>query len=256
MTKSSKAVARLTSVGFVAALLALWEAVIRAHWIQFDTIPTPSGAVRAWLDILGQGQLSGPLRHTLWIFALSFGLAASVGILLGIIIGLSRVGYTYLHGTLEFLRFVPPPALIPLMLIIAGFTDQSEIMIAAFASLWPVLLNTADGAHLINPQLREVGRSMCLTRRQMVVKLVLPAALPMIAVGLRLALSMCLIMVVTTEIVAIRQGLGFSLASASSALRSAEVYAYLLTVGGLGLALNVGFRLLEKHVLLRGWSQV
>ena len=88
----------------------------------------------------------------------------------------------------------------------------------------------------------------------MLVKLVMPAALPLIAVGLRLALSLRLIIVITTEIVAIRQGIGFALVSASSALQPATVYAYLLTVGVLGTVVNVAFRLLERRVLLRGWS--
>jgi ABC-type nitrate/sulfonate/bicarbonate transport system permease component len=87
----------------------------------------------------------------------------------------------------------------------------------------------------------------------MVVKLVLPAALPMIVVGLRLALSLCLIIIITTEIVAIRQGLGFALVSASSALQPANVYAYLVTVAVLGTIVNVVFRSLERRVFLRGW---
>lgn len=246
--------ARAASAVLVVLFVAVWEVSVRAKWISFDTIPTPSATMRAWGHIVVAGELDGPLFHTLTIFAMAFVAAAVAGIVLGMMIGLSKRSYSYLHASLEFLRFVPPPALIPLVLLIAGFTDRSELLIAAFASVWPVLLNTADGVGAIDPQLREAGNSMCLNRRQMLVKLVMPAALPMIAVGLRLALSLCLIIVITTEIVAIRQGLGFSLVSAGAALQSAEVYAYLLTVGVLGTAVNLGFRSFEKRVLLRGWS--
>lgn len=245
--------ARAASVGLVVLLLGAWEVVIRAGWISFDTIPSPSATARAWSNIAANGELVGPVVHTLRFFAISFLLAAVAGIVLGMMIGLNKRCYSYLHGSLEFLRFVPPPAIIPLVLLISGFTDRSEVLIAAFASLWPVLLNTADGVAVLDPQLREAGQSLCLSRTQMVVKLVLPAALPMIVVGLRLALSLCLIIIITTEIVAIRQGLGFALVSASSALQPANVYAYLVTVAVLGTIVNVVFRSLERRVFLRGW---
>lgn len=246
--------ARATSAGLVVLLLCAWEVVVRAGWISFDTIPTPSATARAWSNIAADGELVGPVLHTLQFFAISFLLAAVAGVVLGMVIGLNKRAHAYLHGSLEFLRFVPPPAIIPLVLLISGFTDRSEILIAAFASLWPVLLNTADGVAVIDPQLREAGQSMCLSRTQMLVKLVMPAALPMIAVGLRLALSLCLIIIITTEIVAIRQGLGFALVSASSALQPAKVYAYLVTVAVLGTIVNVAFRSFERRVLRRGWS--
>ncbi|HEX3286947.1 MAG TPA: ABC transporter permease subunit [Mycobacterium sp.] len=246
--------ARAASVALVVVVLGAWEVVVRAGWISFETIPTPSATVRAWSHIAANGQLAGPVLHTLQFFMISFLLAAVAGIVLGMMIGLNKRCYSYLHASLEFLRFVPPPAIIPLVLLVSGFTDRSEILIAAFASLWPVLLNTAKGVSVIDPQLRDAGHALCLSRTQMLVKLVMPAALPLIVVGLRLALSLCLIIVITTEIVAIRQGIGFALVSASSALQPATVYAYLVTVGVLGTVVNVAFRLLERRVLLRGWS--
>lgn len=242
--------ARLASALLVVALIVVWDLLIRTKVIDFDTMPSPWATARSWADIIRSGDLTGPILHTMRIFAISFIVATAAGVVLGALIGLSKPGRAYLNATLEFLRFVPPPALIPLVLLITGFTDRSEIVIAAFASLWPVLLNTADGVAVLDPQLREAGRSMCLSRPQMLAKLVMPAALPLIAVGMRLALSLCLIIVITTEIVAIRSGLGFALVSASSALRPGEVYAYMLTVGVLGMAVNLAFRMLERRVLL------
>lgn len=242
--------ARLASAGLVLALIGVWDLLLRTKTIDFDTMPSPWATARSWAHLLSSGGLTGPVLHTMRIFAISILAAAVAGMVMGTLIGLNKRCYAYFHATLEFLRFVPPPALIPLVLLITGFTDRTEILIAAFASLWPVLLNTADGVGVLDPQLREAGRSMCLNRLQMLVKLVLPAALPLIAVGLRLALSLCLIIVITTEIVAIRAGLGFALVSASSELRPGEVYAYMLTVGVLGVAVNLAFRTLERRVLL------
>src|SRR5690606_17903242 len=98
------------------------------------------------------------------------------------------------------------------------------------------------------------GRSLCLSRTQMIFKLVLPAAVPRIAVGMRIAMSLCLIMVITAEIVAIPRGLGRELVTASATLRPDQVYAYLLTIGALGVVANHAFRIVERRILLRGWE--
>lgn len=250
---TSRTSARLASAAIVVVAVGIWEGVVRFGLVSFDTIPSASATAKGMADVVRSGELASSVLHTLQVFAMAFALAAVAGLVLGTLIGISKTCYSYLHAFLEFLRFVPPPAIIPLVLIIAGFTPRSELLIAAFASLWPVLLNTADGVEAIDPQLREVGHSLCMGRVQMFFKLVMPAALPTIAVGLRLALSLCLIIVITTEIVAIRAGVGFALVSASSALRPNEVYAYIFVIGGLGLLLNLAFRLFERRVLLRGW---
>lgn len=246
--------ARLASLAVTVALVGLWDLAIRTGAVDFETIPGPADTVEAWLEAVRSGQLVDALLHTLEVFAKAFVMATALGVVLGTAIGVSRTAYRFLHSTLEFLRFVPPVALIPVVLLITGFTDRSEVLIAGFASLWPILLNTATGVEQVDPQLRDVGRSLSMNRRQMLRKLVMPAAVPTIAVGLRIAMSLCLIMVVTTEIVAIPRGLGRELVTASTTLRPDHVYAYLLTIGVLGVLVNVGFRSFERRVLLRGWG--
>lgn len=239
---------------FIAVVLGAWELAVVTKVIDFETIPAPGETLSAWREIASSGQLWTAVGHSLRMLAISFLFAALAGVVLGTAIGTSRTAYAYLHGILEFLRFVPPVALIPVVLLISGFSDRTEIAVASFASLWPILLNTASGVEGVDAQLREVGRSLRLPRRHMLVKLVLPAALPTIAVGLRIALSLCLIMVITTEIVAIPQGLGFELLTAGNTLRPDIVYAYLLSIGAVGVLTNIAFRFLERRVLLRGWG--
>lgn len=251
---TSRTRARLAAVGVVVVGLAAWDILLRTGAVEFETIPGPTETAGAWVEALSSGDLTAATAHTLRVFAVSFGLASFAGLVLGTAIGLSRVTYGYLHGVLEFFRFVPPVALIPVVLLITGFTDRSEVLIAAFASLWPVMLNTASGVESIDPQLRDVGRAVSLSRRQMLFKLVLPSALPTIAVGMRIAMSLCLIMVITTEIVAIPRGLGRELVTASATLRPDHVYAYLLTIGVLGVLANLAFRGIERRMLLRGWA--
>lgn len=246
--------ARLAAAAVVIGLVVVWDLALRSGLVDFETIPGPTETVRAWYDAGASGDLWTALAHTIKVFAESFVVASAAGLVLGLAIGLNRAAYGYLHGVLEFLRFVPPVALIPVVLLITGFTDRSEVLIAGFASLWPVMLNTATGVESVDPQLRELGRSLSMNRRQMLTKLVFPAALPMVTVGLRIAMSLCLIMVITTEIVAIPRGLGRELVTASSTLHPDLVYAYLLTIGVLGSLLNVAFRSVERRLLQQGWG--
>lgn len=246
--------ARLTAAAVVLGLVVAWDVAIRSGAIEFETIPGPTETATAWWEALRSGELMVAIRHTVKIFTQAFLLASGAGLILGVLIGLGRTAYGYLHGVLEFLRFVPPVALIPVVLLITGFTDRSEILIAGFASLWPVMLNTATGVESVDPQMKEFGRSLSMTRRQLLLKLTLPAAVPTIAVGLRIAMSLCLIMVITTEIVAIPRGLGRELVTASNTLRPDHVYAYLLTIGVLGVVANLAFRAVERRLLLRGWT--
>jgi NitT/TauT family transport system permease protein len=246
--------ARLFAAAIVVAGLVVWDLVVRTGIVDFETIPGPVDTAQAWGDVVSEGTLTEAVAYTLRTFAVAFVAASALGLVLGTAIGLSRTAHRYLHGALEFLRFVPPVALIPVVLLITGFTARSEILIAAFASLWPVLLNAASGVESVDPQLRELGRSLTFNRRQMLFKLVLPAALPTIAVGLRIAMSLCLIMVITTEIVAIQDGLGRELVTASQTLRPDDVYAYLVTIGVLGALANLAFRTVEQRLVLRGWA--
>lgn len=251
---TTRARARLVAVGAVVVALAVWDVLLRSGTVEFETIPGPTETAIAWIDALASGDLMAATGHTLRVFVFSFVVASLAGVVLGTAIGLSRSAYGYLHGVLEFFRFVPPVALIPVVLLITGFTDRSEVLIAGFASLWPVLLNTASGVESVDPQLRDLGRSLSLSRRRMLFKLVLPAALPTIAVGMRIAMSLALIMVITAEIVAIPRGLGRELVTASATLRPAHVYAYLISIGVVGALANLAFRVLEQRMFLRGWA--
>ncbi|HZU19078.1 MAG TPA: ABC transporter permease [Candidatus Dormibacteraeota bacterium] len=218
-------------------LTAAWETIARG--LGYDSFPPPDRVLPAFWALLRTGTLWTNTVHTLAVVLAAWVLSGLVGVATGLAIGLVRPVWRMSQTSVEFLRFIPPVALIPVVIIIYGFSNTTELVVAAYAAVWPVILNTGSGVAQVDRRLLEVGRLLRLGFPGVVRKLVLPSALPAIAVGLRLSLAISLIVVVTTEMVGVPDGLGFQLVSSSQAIRYDRVYAYVVWIGNLGLLLAV-----------------
>jgi sulfonate transport system permease protein len=243
--------ARAWILGTAAALTLVggWQAADAVGLIDFDTVAPPSEFVTAWWRLVTEGRLLDETSHTLRTVALSWVLAVTIGVLLGAVLGISRRAAALGWGTVTFLRFVPPPALVPVVIIIFGFQMRSEVTVAAYAATWPVLINTAAAVGQVDPRLHDVGRTIGLGSLSRAWKLVVPACMPMIVAGARIASSLALVVVITAEMIGIPRGLGYEIVRSSQALRPDDTYAYVAWVGVLGVVLNVAIRRVEAHVL-------
>ena len=219
-------------------LLALWEAGSRAGLLPPDSTSRPSDIALAFAQALGDGSLLRDTWLTFEAALLGFAIAATLGILLGAMLGLSPRAERAVGPSIEALRPIPAVALIPLSLLVFGFGLRMEAAVVAFAALWPVLLMTVSAVRAVEPRLLELARSLELSFAVQLRKIILPAAFGRIAVGLRLALAISLVVAVTVEIVLNPRGLGHSMIAAQQALRSDLMYAELLWLGLLGWALN------------------
>ena len=219
-------------------LLALWEAGSRAGTLPMDSFSRPSDIAAAF----GRGMADGSIPLATWqtfeAALAGFALAAIGAILCGVALGISPRLERVVGPTIDALRPVPAVALIPLALLVFGFGLSMEASVVAFACFWPVLLMTIAGVRGIEPRLLEVARSLQLSYVDQLRKIILPAALGRIAVGLRLALAISLVVAVTVEIVLNPRGLGHSMIAAQQALRSDLMYAQLLWLGAVGAVLN------------------
>jgi sulfonate transport system permease protein len=151
-------------------------------------------------------------------------------------------------ASIEVMRAIPPVTLVPVALLVFGFSVRMELTIILFVSAWPVLVNTIDGVRGVRPELLEVARMLRLAPAARIRKIVLPAALPAIVVGLRLALSLSLVLAVVAEMIGNPSGLGNALVRSSQALRPEEMFAYVFAIGLLGVALNAGLQRLVGRV--------
>ena len=150
---------------------------------------------------------------------------------------------------MEFLRSIPPPALIPFAIVVIGVGDDMKVFIIAFVCLWPVLLNTIDGINGIDPTLKDTARVFGISGRDKLLRMTLPAASPQIFAGMRLSLSLALILMVISEMVASTNGIGFFVLQSQRSFAIPEMWSGILLLGILGYVFNLVFMIIERRVL-------
>lgn len=176
-------------------------------------------------------------------------LAVLGALIVGVPLGLSRTARRIVSPIVEFLRAIPPPALIPFAIVVIGVGNDMKIFIIAFVSTWPVLLNTIDGIAGIEPTLLETARVYGVRGRERLRRIILPAAMPQVFAGMRTALSLALILMVISEMVASSNGIGFFVLQAQRSFAISEMWSGIILLGLLGYVLNLIFVLFERRAL-------
>ncbi|KAA0940302.1 ABC transporter permease [Streptomyces apricus] len=177
--------------------------------------------------------------------------AAVAGVALGTVVGSYRRVRAVCEPVLEFLRAVPPPVLVPVIMLFAGIGDTMKVAVIASGCVWPVLLNTVEGVRAVDPVMSETARSYGVRGPARLRYLVLPAASPQIFAGLRQALSIGIILMVISEMFAASNGLGFTIVQFQRGFAIPDMWTGILLLGLLGFLLSVVFREVERRVL--GW---
>jgi NitT/TauT family transport system permease protein len=174
-----------------------------------------------------------------------------IGLALGIAFGVSSVLDRLMEVTIEAIRPIPSIALLPIALIALGFGYRMEIVIVAFACVWPMLILSRTAVRGVEPRLMEVSRALRLTPVQRIIKIIIPAALPRIFVAFRLSAGIALIVAVTVEIAINPLGLGAGIMQAQQALRADLMLAYLVWIGIVGYGLNLALVVVQRLVFGR-----
>jgi len=182
---------------------------------------------------------------------LAFGyvIAVVVAVAVGIPLGMNPTLRAATSPIVEFLRAIPPPALLPFAIVVLGVGNSGKIFLIAFVCLWPVLLNTIDGVTGIDPTLNETARVYGVKGRDRLWRIILRAASPQIFAGMRTSLSLALILMVISEMVASTNGIGFFVLQSQRSFAIPEMWSGILLLGLLGYLLNVAFVLIERRVL-------
>ena len=241
------------SAGVLAALVALWWAASHAGWVSRVFLPTPEATAAS----LGEGLRGDLLGYTLatvgrmlegWLLASVF------GVVLGAAIGVSPSVRAWVQPTLEFIRPLPASALLPLAISIFGLNPAMVLFVVAFGAMWPVLLATVHGFAAVEPRLSEVARCLQLPRAAFVWKIGLPNALPDILAGMRLSMTISLIVAVVGEMIASQSGLGQAILLAARSFRASELFAGIALLGLIGFASNALLAVAERKLLR--WQNV
>ena len=230
-------------------LLVCWQLASQTGLLSARILPAPSVIGQAGLSVLQSGQLGDALLVSGQRALIGFALGAALGIGLGVLAGLSRIGEYTVDPPLQMLRTIPLFGLIPLFIIWFGIGEEPKVYLIALGVAFPLYLNTFAGIRQLDPKLVELGEVLGLGRAERLRQLVIPGALPQILVGMRQSLGIAWLSLIVAEQINAGAGLGYIVNNAREFLRTDIVIFGLLVYGALGLVTDAIVRWFEKRAL-------
>jgi len=243
----------LLGVGTVVLLLVVWQLI--AGWKNTVYVPTVSTIfftfIKEWFSPTF-GQQAIP---SLYRMVVGYACACVIGVTIGIIIGSFKRIYQLLDPVLQFWRAIPATAIIPVGILLIGIGDQMKMVVICFGAMWPILINSADGARLVPTERLDTARIFGLTPFETLMRVIVPSAAPMIAAGMRTGLSIAFIMIVVSEMIGSTDGLGYYILQAQRTFAIPEMYGGIALLAILGYLLNTVFVWGEHKVLAWHYGQ-
>lgn len=241
--------------GLLIVLLVLWQLATTLNPSPF--FPAPLKIVtHAWGMYFGETDgaiLTDAIAHdtaqTLGRVMLAFVLGSVAGILIGTATGLYRVLRDVTDPVIEFLRSIPATATLPLFIVLFGGEDSMRVAFIAYGISWFVLLNTANGVGAIHPTQLAMGKAFQISKWRQLTGIILPAALPKIFAGLRLALTGALMFAIVSEFMLATNGIGFQLIQSQARFQILDMWSWMLLLAVIGLVLNTILEVIENRLL-------
>jgi ABC-type nitrate/sulfonate/bicarbonate transport system permease component len=248
MTRALHTARRVAAVlGLPIALILLWWLLttLRSNFLMPPLPRILEVFPETWLwDRMGHDVVPSLVRLAEgYVVSLVLGLAA------GVAIGSSRRLRSLAEPTLEFLRAIPPPALIPILFLLAGIGDTTKILVIVSGCVWPVLLNTVEGVRGVDPVQVDTCRSYRIDGILRLRAFVLRSASPQIITGARQSLSIAIILMVISELKASTEGLGYSIEQFQTGFQYPQMWSAVILLGLIGVLLSLIFRVAENRVL-------
>ncbi|MDQ0372742.1 ABC transporter permease [Cellulomonas humilata] len=232
----------------ILVFAALWETAPRTGLVDAVFLPPLSTSLGALADLVGSGQLTEHLRASLTRALVGLSIAIATAIPLGALIGRSASVARFLNPVLELFRNTAALALLPVFVLILGIGETSKIALVVYACFFPVLLSTITGVRTVDPLLLKSARSLGLRPLQLFTKVTLPAAVPTIFTGVRMAGAASILVLVAAEMVGARAGLGYLVTAAQQNFQIPAMYAGIITIALVGLTINAVLLLAERRL--------
>ncbi|HEY2530427.1 MAG TPA: ABC transporter permease [Xanthobacteraceae bacterium] len=230
----------------LVAVLGIWQ--IFGARVDASLFTTPSAIVTAAVDMIGSGELWKYLWPSLVVLAMGLTLATVVGIAVGLLLARYWLLDVAFGSYITFLYSIPSVALVPLIVLWAGFATTAKVIILFLFAFFPMAINTYQGVKNVDPKLIEVGRAFRASERQLWINIVLPGALPFIVTGLRLAVGRGLIGMVLADLYTAISGIGYLIVRTASTYEVDKMFVPIVTLGLLGVILTALLRVLELQV--------
>jgi NitT/TauT family transport system permease protein len=257
---------REVGVGLIvpAVVIAAWQAVAMLGWVNPQVLPSPLAVVEKWIAYLLpmqpytegnwlQWALSGELIHdsmgSLYRVVVGFIIGAGLALPLGLSMGASARVYAWMNPLVQLLRPIPPIAYIPLSILWFGLGNPPAVFLIALGAFFPVLMNTIAGVRQVDGIYIRAARNLGASGGTMFLRVMLPAAVPYILSGVRIGIGTAFIVVIVSEMIAVNNGLGFRILEAREYFWSDKIIAGMISIGLIGLAIDIGMNKLNNHLL-------
>lgn len=239
----------LYGVAGLAILVALWSVGTR---LLVSSVPlaaslAPGVTFDSLYRLLSSGELNLHTLMSLQRVGVGLGLALIIGVPLGLAVGGSRVLENASSTAFQFLRMISPLSWMPVAVMVFGIGDAPIYFLLTFAAVWPIMLNTAAGVRQLDPSWLMLAKSLSATRREMVLRIVIPGILGHILTGVRLAIGVIWIILVPCEMLGVSSGLGYYILDTRDRLAYSELMAVIILIGALGFLLDDLAQRLYRH---------
>ncbi len=241
---------RFAPLVLLAATLLLWQLICSAFDVSEFIFPSPARIVeQTWEH---RGAIAGHAWRTFWVTMVGFGLAIVVGVLLGFLMGSSRLAYNAMYPLMTGFNALPKAAFVPILVVWFGIGAGPAILTAFLISFFPIMVNIATGLATLEPELEDVLRVLGARRWDVLLKVGLPRSMPYFYGSLKVAITLAFVGTTVSEMTAANEGIGYLLISAGSAMQMGLAFSGLLVVGVMAMAMYELFSLVEKRTT--GWA--
>ncbi len=241
-----------TVIGSAVGLMALWCVLTYGGIVPSLFLPTPSDIVRAGIQEARDGTLWADAQASLTVIVVGWALAVLAGLPVGILMGAFKWVEALIEPVVDFVRYLPVSALIPLLILYIGIGIEEKIAVIFIGTFFQLVLLVADvTAHVPHEQL-DVSYTLGASRAQVLRRVLLPATLPGVMDTLRITMGWAWTYLVVAELVAADRGLGYQILNSMRGLFTDRIFLGLCVIGGLGLAFDLTFKWLHRHLL--PWS--
>jgi NitT/TauT family transport system permease protein len=228
-----------------AVFLVLWAYAVK--WSGTKVFPSPLGVVKGLGELKRRGILLPYIRDSMFRVGAGYSLALLLGVPFGLFLGLSRKAGIIFNPLIQVLRPISPLAWIPISIVLFGIGNEATIFLVFLASFFPIVLSASGAVQSVPPIYLRAGQNFGLSSAATIRRVLLPAALPQILVGLRVALGVAWLVVVAAEMIAVDSGLGYLVIDSRNAGNRYDlVVCAMLLIGGIGLVLDILMRRVER----------
>ncbi|MGH8682977.1 MAG: ABC transporter permease [Burkholderiales bacterium] len=250
MARSKRNVEKWAPWIVLSVVILLWEAICRGFEISDFIFPAPTAIVESLIRYAGP--IAGHAMQTFWTTMAGFALGVVVGLVLGVIVGSSRLMYTALYPLMVGFNSIPKSAFVPVLVVWFGIGTVPAILTAFVICFFPITVNMATGLATIEPELEDVLRALGANRLDVLLKVGLPRSLPYFFGSLKVAITLAFVGSVVSETIAANDGIGYLMMSAGSQMRMPLVFAGLIVISVMAMAMYQVFAVLEKR--MTGWA--